>query len=496
MSTSSDVPTQGLAALSVTPPENTVKNKVANTLPSSPPNNSNLRPNAAADTQIEAGEPSIAPETGTDDRDHDADIGPAIYPPVLENIEILGYLKDKNGISYSRDIGRSASIHDEVYFIFGETFCKDSAGGSAGTTSNTIAYVEDRANFLESEYREISEDGKVKAFVPLNDNEIRFEKENKGARVVFCMSGGIVDIGVVGVVWFQILIKYEDSEESYSGIGQARLSTYSDGRILVARLGPLLFGPDEPRIGSFSTLLYKGHVYLWSARPDGQIILARVEQYETALRDGYEYWSGSGWVPGWHEAVPVLHDVQQGAIIYTKMFGRDKPFVFVGVNERGDSMIQIGAAAEVQGPFDLTAVCKATGIDYDKKYKYCIYPHLFASNIPKRELMVTWSEHSPGGVIAAKLKFKVDEVAAIEEAEERKRAAEEQEACRLANIAEEEEARHLASIAGEQETKDEYGYDSEESNDPRPRRDRSEGRLKTGYILRVVRTCSDPPSEP
>ena len=134
-------------------------------------------------------------------------------------------------------------------------------------------------------------------------------------------------------------------------------------------------------------------------------------------------------------------------------------------------MVQIGAAAKVQGPFDLTAVCEAKGIDHDEKYKYCIYPHLFASNVPKRELVVTWSEHSPGGVIAARLKFKSDEIAAAEEAEERKRAAEEQE------------ARRLASIAEEQEAMDEYG-----SDDPRPKRDRSEGRLKRGSILTVVHT--------
>lgn len=480
MSTSLDVPTERLATLNVMPTESIVTNNMANTSASSLANDTNDGPNTTADTHIEAGEPSLAPETGTDNPDHEADIGPAIYPPVLEGMEVLGYIKDKNGIGYARDIGRSASIHDEVYFIFGDTFGKNSAGESLGTTSNTIAYVEDRANLLESEYREISSNGKVKAFVPLNDTEIRFEEENRDARVVFRMFGGIVDIGAIGVVWFQILTQYEDGEEIYRGTGQARLTTYSDSRIVVGRLDALLFGPDEPRIGSFSTLLHEGHVYLWSDRPDGQMILARVEQYRTAHPDQYEYWSGSDWVPLWPDAVPVLHDVQHGAIIHTNMFGRDKPFVFVGVNKGMDSMVQIGAAAEIQGPFDLTPVCKATGIDNDEKYKHCIYPHLFASNVPKRELMVTWSEHPPGGVIAAKLKFKIDEVGAVKEAEEeRKRAAEEQE------------ARRLASIAKEQEAKDEYEYDSEESNDPRPRRDRSEGRLKKGSVLGVIRTSSE-----
>lgn len=481
---SSDVPTEAFAALTVTPTETTMTSEGGNNSASSLAINPNDRVTTTADTPIEGEEPHIAVESRAENPDREADIGPAIYPPILENLEILGYIKDKNGIGYSRDIGRSASIHDEVFLIFGDTFCESSAGKSVGITSNTIAYVEDRALFLESEYREISDNGNVKAFVPLNEKEIRFEAENENARIVFRMFGGTVDIGVVGVVWFQKLIKYENGEEEYRGVGQARLSTYSDSRIIVERLPRLLFGPNEPRIGSFSTLFHEDHVYLWGERLDGQIILARVDQYHTAIRDWYEYWSGGDWVPRWHDAIPVLHDVQHGAIVHTNLFGKDKPFVFVGVNNQADSMVQIGAAADIQGPFDLTALCKATGIDHDERHKYCIYPHLFASNVPKRELVVTWSEHWPGGVIAAKLKFKIDEVAAVTEAEERKRAAEEQEAHRRASIAENQDA------------KDEYGYNSEESDDPRPRRDRSEGRLKTGYILSVERTSYDPPLGP
>lgn len=484
MSTSSDVPVEGLAALGVKPNGDTKMRQAADSSASSQANNTNDGAATPADTQIEGEEPSIAAENGIDDVDHKADIGPAIYPPVLDDVEILGYIKDKNGIGYSRDIGRSATIHDEVFFIFGDTFCKDFAGEFVGITSNTIAYVEDRANLLESQYREISGNGKVKAFVPLNEKEARFEEEHKGARILFRMFGGVCDIGAVGVIWFQKLIKYENGDEEYRGVGQARLSTYSDCRIIVERLPRLLFGPNEPRIGSLSTLHYKGHVYLWGDRSDGQIILARVDRYETALRDRYEYWSGRDWVPRWHEAHPVLHDIQHGAIIHTNLFGKDKPFVFVGVNKWADSMVQMGAAADVQGPFDLTAVCQARGIDHDQEYKYCVYPHLFASNVPKRELIVTWSEHWPGGVVAAKLKFKIDKVMAVKEAEERER------------IAEEQEVRRLASIAEQQQARDEHGYNSEESEDPRPKRDRSEGPLKTGYILSVVRTSADPPPGP
>ena len=77
--------------------------------------------------------------------------------------------------------------------------------------------------------------------------------------------------------------------------------------------------------------------------------------------------------------------------------------------------------------------------------------------------MVTWCEHPPGGVIAARLKFKINEVAAIREALERKIAREEQaeqEARRLAREMEEEarrlnreleeEAEYMAKVLGKE----------------------------------------------
>lgn len=113
-------------------------------------------------------------------------------------------------------------------------------------------------------------------------------------------------------------------------------------------------------------------------------------------------------------------------------------------------MVQIGAAERLEGPFDLTPICKATGINHDEKPKYCMYPHIFASNIPKRELVITWSEHPPGGVIAAKLKFQVDMYGAIEAAHERKIAAEaEAQARELARLGEEQE---------EKERREKYAY--------------------------------------
>ena len=447
-------------------------------------------PPSPAEAQPEGGEASNADETAADSQDDEADIGPALYPPILEKTEILGYVKDKNGVKYSRDIGRSLILHHEVYFIFGDTSSKNSAGESVETVSNTIAYVEDRAKCLESEYLEIMDDGKVKPFIPLNKEEIRFEAENKNARVRFRMIGGAVDTTIFGIVWFQVWVEYDNGRRTYLGIGYARLSAYSDSRLIVDRLDGLIFESDEPIMGSFSALDHNDHVYLWSHRGEG-IILARVDRRETASRDHYEFWDGDEWVRHWQDAQPVLQDMAHGAVIYTRLFGNDRPFVLVGVNTRGDSMVQIGAAAAVQGPFETTAIYKATGIDNDNEHKHFIYPHLFASNIPKRELMVTWSEQLPGGVIAAKFKFKINAVVAVQEAEARRRRADEQRANRFSMMVA-EQARRFAKLA-EAEFRDMGLLETEEDDDPRPKRDRSEGRLKNGYVLRIVHSPPDPP---
>lgn len=275
--------------------------KVAETWASSFPNGINHEPTPTARSETENGGRSSNAETIEIDIGDEREVGPALYPPLFENMTLFGYIEDKNGIHYSRNLGRSVSIHDEVYYIFGDTICKDAAGNYVGFTSNTIAYVDNRAEFLKSEYKEIFIDGMVKDFVPLNEAEMSFEKDYPGSRVVFSMFGGAVDIGVVGVVLFHASIESGNGTVEYLGVCQALLTTYADGRIVVDRYPELIFGADEPRIGSLSTLFYKGIIYLWSHRDDGQIILARVPDLRTIEREQYTYWSGSGWVPRWQD---------------------------------------------------------------------------------------------------------------------------------------------------------------------------------------------------
>jgi len=93
------------------------------------------------------------------------------------------------------------------------------------------------------------------------------------------------------------------------------------------------------------------------------------------------------------------------ARVRSTLFGSSKPFVFVGNNGWGDSNVVIGASASLEGPWETQTVCRAEGINYKKTMMYCMYPHLWASKVEEGELMVTWSEQWPGGVVAAELKL-------------------------------------------------------------------------------------------
>ena len=163
---------------------------------------------------------------------------------------------------------------------------------------------------------------------------------------------------------------------------------------------------DEPRWGTFSTLRENGFNYLWGHHNEG-VYLARVKCLSALDRSMYEYWDGSTYTSDWESSVPVFKNLQHGAIYPTKLFAPEHNinYVFIGVSSFADSCIIMGCAETLEGPYETFTIAKASGINGDG-YMYCIYPHPWAFKEEDGELMVTWSEKWPGGVVAAKLKFK------------------------------------------------------------------------------------------
>ena len=345
----------------------------------------------------------------------------ACYPPRVESVEILGYIKDVNEIGYSRDIGRSSTLGGHCYYVFGDTFNKNDRGEFVGITSNTVAIIPDKANPLRTAYMEIQEDGMVNALIPLNESERRLAMQK--VRVILWAFGGIAETRPgLGWTWYQVAEIQDNSTNRYHGVGLARISVIDPwGQLQVVRckelvyesptnrLGhtqyrDLIFGPEEPRFGSFSSLVHNDHIYLWGDL-DGKIYLARVSNYKLTSRDSYEFWDGFEYVRDWQRAIPVLEDIQHGAFLPSHIFGRDRPWIFVGCTKWADSQVMIGAECRLEGPWTLTPLFTASGIHRPDNYMYCMYPHPWAFEEEQGELLITWSEHWPGGVVGAKVKL-------------------------------------------------------------------------------------------
>ena len=348
--------------------------------------------------------------------------GFAAYPPKVEHTEILGYVQEDNSMFLSRDIGRSFELAGKTYLVFGDTFCRNRYGDFAGLTSNTIAVVEDISQPLKTRYIEVEESGLVKPFMQLKAEEKLIEEQKEKGRVALWAFGGVVEMkDGTGRLWYQKNVDRGDGNLDYVGTGVAKIigSISPDRQPVTQRIltehrrnEDLIFPPHEPRMGTFSAIAHGEHFYVFGDRPDGKIILARVYNLWhdgwVAEREAYFFWDGDGWVRDWRCAAVVIEGMQQGAIVRSKLFGEDRPFLFVGTSKWADSQVYMGASAKLEGPWQIEPVCKAEGINEPTskgKWMYCIYPHLWASDEEKAELMVTWSEQCPGGVIGARIKL-------------------------------------------------------------------------------------------
>ena len=360
--------------------------------------------------------------------------GFAAYPPRVEKSVIMGYVTETNGIFHSRDIGRSFGFAGKIYLQFGDTFCHNSDGEFVGIANNTVAVIEeDKTLPFKSRYIEVEDNGFIKPFIQLTDGEAQYERDsNHHHRVVLWSFGGVVQAGDGGGrVWYQKNILNGLGQLLYMGTGIAKITAPSDGspqqqqkQPLAQRVPNLLgdlivFGPDEPRMGTFTAIAEGDWLYLFGDRPgDGKIILARVynapivyvQSYEGRLTDPacYYYWDGAYWTWDWRRAAVIFEGMQQGAIVRSKLFGSARPFLFVGTSKWADSIVYLGASATLEGPWEVWPVCYANGIGQRLcmgRFMYCIYPHLWASDEERAELVVTWSEQYPGGVVTARIKL-------------------------------------------------------------------------------------------
>ena len=349
--------------------------------------------------------------TGQQTSNIPSSVGYALCPPIVTETQILGYVDETNGIFHSRDIGVPFSLSGQIYLIFGDTFCKNKFGKYVGLVSNTTAIMKDPAQPTKSKYLEAESDGKIKPFISKSQDEVEKEKRFENVRVTLWSFGGVVEVADgTGRVWFAKTYAHKDGTMGYIGTEVANILPQPDGRLHVERRVDTIFGSEEPRVGTFSSILSGDFIYLYGDSGDNNIVLARVPADINKITQiyypqHYTYWNGAEYVQDRSQALAVFNGVSQGSVVRTKLFGPEMPFLFVGVGAWGSSKILMGASPHVEGPWDLKEVSTTSGIKIKDKYRYCIYPHIWASDEEKAELVVSWSEPYPGGVIMAKLKL-------------------------------------------------------------------------------------------
>ena len=268
---------------------------------------------------------------------------------------------------------------------------------------------EQRMLKMRTRYLELDADGTegrgkgvVKPFIPLSAPEKAFEREQReqgmNGRVTLWSFGGVVEIPSIsaegeGRLWYQKSIDYGNGQLEYCGTGiasvfgpadcecerQPRVKRHGDD-------GKLMFGPDEPRMGTFSAIVEGGWVYLYGDRSsDGKIVLARVrmecvddknelfyycrprrrtssgaaegpagadagEAEEEEEGDGEDGDDKGQWLKGKsHSATPIIHSMRQGAIVRSPLFGSDRPFLFIGTSKWADSRVYMGAEKRLEG---------------------------------------------------------------------------------------------------------------------------------------------------
>ena len=332
----------------------------------------------------------------------------ASYPPKVVHSQVLGNVLDEVKPHDSRDIGRSTHLSGYLYYFFGDTFCKNADGEFVGVSGNNFALICNTEKPLESTYLSVAKSGMVEELVKLSNAE-KEEQTKGGFTYKFWPFSGMVETRPgVGWMWVEKTLYRTGQDQTYYGMEAVRVIVEGAGRLKATRCPSALFKSHEPRVGCVSTMILGEHVYCFGLHRDF-LMLARVAKATPQRREAYEFWTGTEYDMDFKLLAPLLPKgmLMQGAVIQSPLFGDTRPFVMVGCSQHADSKLMVSAAEKIEGPWELHAVCEMAGFDRPGDFRYCMYPHQWASAEKEGQLLVTCSEPWPGSVVGSKLQFEV-----------------------------------------------------------------------------------------
>ncbi|KAB8416413.1 hypothetical protein FH972_024932 [Carpinus fangiana] len=374
------------------------------------------------------------------------------WPPSLRSAPmVMGEMVDTSGRKAPRDIGRSISLGGKLYYIFGDTFGFDSFGQFKGCSNNTIALIQDPQQPTQSTY--LSKQLPIPLFVPYTGSEAKFTHDHskENWRIVNWVFGGIVESlapgSGVGWCFYDKIETHGGSIERGYGTGIARVSLAPptcpptglmssilqppkvDDGILCERVKPknvgtgsaarflaedqtgdgfMLFGTDEPCFGSISILhAPDGWVYCLGGY---QLVnyLARVRaDADFSDRSAYQFLCSSWSGPQWRSSYNAVNELQtlgdlnvmgHASLLYLPDHGpRGRPFVCIGCDKFLSSKIFVACAERMEGPWRSAVLCDAPKAKAFTNHRYCIYPHVWASNLANGEMVISWSDDGSMG---------------------------------------------------------------------------------------------------
>lgn len=340
-----------------------------------------------------------------------------VWPPkLIESPYVLGEITEVSGRKYPRDFGRSIQLGGRTYYMFGDTFCFDDAGEFVGVTNNSISLVPDVLNPTKSQFQ--TPHAKVPEFVPFTDDEREFcekpacKEENR--RVVNWAFGGLIEIP--GSDRREAWMYYDQAEVhgasvvKQNGVGLARVKfRMRDENIECERVGTFpLFSPEDPLWGNISNISAPdGWTYLLSGMGLDNFMARIKTDANFAETDNYQFLKkGGDWVSSYRGphgpfgelAHNVLAGQGQGAIVYAPDFApQEQPYLWVGCEKFMTSQLCLGVAPRPEGPWDVYKLGELPKITEHTRTRYCVYPHLWGSDLKDGKLLISWSDDGTMG---------------------------------------------------------------------------------------------------
>ncbi|KAI5851537.1 hypothetical protein DFP73DRAFT_610726 [Morchella snyderi] len=356
-----------------------------------------------------------------------------LFPPAILKAEYLGPLEEQDGKGYPRTFGCSSTLGGIPVFLFGDVSAKlPGPEGRLIGIATSAASVGSHLDPLITHWphpKNSSAFHNVADFIPFTDEENEHNAKSKSEgrghtdRFYLWARSPIVEIpfsGNFGVIFFTKGKTSEDVEkdDEYHGVGVAevemRLIGKSKGKgkveegnfevmPIARRHGNHIFNNTHPKWGDIASII-KGRAYL-SPRNytfwNGKSFVAPSAKLKESLEDmGLQ---------------PVMFGLSSGTIFHSTLFSPDDDgrFIMIGSDFLDGGRVLITHSRNIWGPWEEKELlidlkgCTSLECCTDNRSQSNVYVHIWASDLARGQLLISWNRQWPSDIEMANLHFEM-----------------------------------------------------------------------------------------